>query len=580
MGAVYKARHRLMDRFVALKVIRKRFLRSTSAVERFSREVRAAASLSHPNIAAAYDAERAGETHFLVMELVEGGNLAEVVAEKGQLPVPIACDYIRQAALGLQHAWERGTVHRDIKPRNLMLTPEGQIKILDFGLARFLREASAQGETSQEHNATFTESPAFRCLSSEAMTQHGTFMGTADFIAPEQASDARTADIRADIYSLGCTLYYLLTGKAPFHAHSPTHKIAAHRDCFPEPAASLRNDVPSELARVLDRMMAKRPEDRFQTPGKVADALVPFASPVQFCSLIQQVQNAVQDARLNDVDSLFMSMCGIAMNYAMNSTDPNLLLSIEASHCALAGDWKGAKAAHRQVLENALEPQNCGERFQAHYELSGLHNHLKEHEIALDHARKATVAARETGVSILIGMALERVADCAFQLNKTVEALEALDEAIEKVLTGSMDGLLRAVCLTWRAKYRALNNDIPTARRDLEEAWELLEREPASTMAAGVHAGLAFWWSITAELRTKQGDNPGAEQACAEAVLRRRHIVSCPQARTPVTATSLATALRSYSDVLSNNGKQGQAEEALAESSRILHAIGLSSRDE
>src|SRR5262249_32836498 len=194
MGAVYKARHKVMDRVVALKVINATLLGSNSSVERFHREVKAAAKLHHPNIVTAHDAGQAGNTHFLVMEFVEGTDLGKYVAQKGPLPVAHACHFIRQAALGLQHAHEHGMVHRDIKPSNLMLTAKGVVKVMDFGLARLTQEGAG----------------------SAGLTGENVVMGTADYIAPEQAQDAHKADIRADIYSLGCALYHLLAGRPPF----------------------------------------------------------------------------------------------------------------------------------------------------------------------------------------------------------------------------------------------------------------------------------------------------------------------------------------------------------------------------
>ena len=256
MGTVYRAEHRLMDRPVALKVIRGDLLGNPALVERFRREVRSAARLaSHPNIVAAYDAEQAGETHFLVMEFVEGTDLARLVDRRGPLPVGEACEYARQAALGLQHAFEDGMVHRDIKPQNLMRTTRGQVKILDFGLARFASEVGSHA----------------------GVTAEGMVLGTADYIAPEQIDDPHAADIRADIYSLGCTLYFLLAGRPPFPDGSLIQKLMAHREKTPRPLAEIRADVPPELAQVVERMMAKDPARRFQTPDEVARALAPFA---------------------------------------------------------------------------------------------------------------------------------------------------------------------------------------------------------------------------------------------------------------------------------------------------------------
>ncbi len=251
MGVVYKAEQRAMDRLVAIKVVNRRMLDRPDMLERFRREVKAAARLSHPNIVTAYDADQAGETHFFVMEYVAGKNLAVLVAQQGPLPVARACECIRQAALGLQHAWEKGMVHRDVKPANLVLSSTGQVKILDFGVARLFADAG-------------TES---------AGTATGLLLGTVDFMAPEQADAPHLSDIRADIYSLGCTLYFLLTGRAPFPGGSPLQKIKAHAQQPPRPVTDFRGGVPAQLLRVLDRMLAKDPAGRYQVPAEVAEAL-------------------------------------------------------------------------------------------------------------------------------------------------------------------------------------------------------------------------------------------------------------------------------------------------------------------
>jgi len=276
MGAVYKAEHRRMERHVALKVMSPDLMDRPEMVERFHREVKAAALLTHPNIVTAYDADQAGDTHFLIMEFVEGISLAQKVQQEGPLPVAQACAYVRQAALGLQHAFERGMVHRDVKPHNLMLTPTGPVKVLDFGLARFVREtASVRAETDAA--TTETAGPAARGTAS-ALTETGTLMGTADFIAPEQSTDPSGADVRADVYSLGCTLYYLLAGHAPFPEGTALDKLVAHCEQAPAPLTGLRRDVPPALARVVERMMAKGPAQRYQTPAEVTEALTLFLS--------------------------------------------------------------------------------------------------------------------------------------------------------------------------------------------------------------------------------------------------------------------------------------------------------------
>ncbi len=268
MGSVYRAEHRRMERQVALKVMSPALMDRPEMVERFHREVKAAALLSHPNIVTAYDADQAADTHFLIMEFVEGISLAQKVKQDGPLPVPQACACARQAALGLQHAFERGMVHRDVKPHNLMLTPAGQVKVLDFGLARLMRETTS---ARAESGPATPEAP-----SHAALTATGALMGTADFIAPEQAMNSSAADARADIYSLGCTLYYLLAGHAPFPEGTALDKLTAHCERQPKPLTELRRDIPQALARVVERMMAKDPARRYSTPAEVAEALAPF----------------------------------------------------------------------------------------------------------------------------------------------------------------------------------------------------------------------------------------------------------------------------------------------------------------
>jgi hypothetical protein len=256
MGSVYLAEHRQMERQVALKVINPDLINNSEAVRRFRQEVTAAARIGpHANVVAVYDADQVGDLHFLAMEFVEGQSLADYLRAKGPLPTAEACDYVRQAALGLQHANAQGMVHRDVKPHNLMRTPQGQIKVLDFGLARCGRE-SEKARTQ--------------------LTQHGVIMGTADYMAPEQASDCRIADARADVYSLGCTLYHLLTGRVPFPDGGTVEKIIKHAVEPPTPVGALRRDLPLGVVRIVEKMMAKPLDQRFQSPGDVAEALAPW----------------------------------------------------------------------------------------------------------------------------------------------------------------------------------------------------------------------------------------------------------------------------------------------------------------
>jgi tRNA A-37 threonylcarbamoyl transferase component Bud32 len=256
MGQVFKAKDRKQGRVVALKLIRKERLDDPDAVRRFEREVRAAAALDHPNIVRAYGADRVGGTLLLAMEHVEGAiDLGALVKKDGPLPVGRACDYVRQAALGLQQPYERGIVHRDIKPTNLLLTADGGVvKILDLGLARLDRPRAGDETVS-------------------SMTQEGTILGTPDFLAPEQALEPHGVDIRADLYSLGCTFYYLLTGRVPFPAGSLLLKLNKHQNEQPPPVEALRSDVPPGVARVVRKLMAKDPGDRYRTPAELAAAL-------------------------------------------------------------------------------------------------------------------------------------------------------------------------------------------------------------------------------------------------------------------------------------------------------------------
>lgn len=264
MGVVYKAEHRMMGRTVALKVMAPHLTAKPDAVERFRREVKAAAQLSHANIVTAHDADEADGLHFLVMEFVDGISLDRLVARKGPQPVAMACHFARQAALGLQHAFEKGMIHRDIKPQNLVVTRKGQVKILDFGLARFARGTEPEVEAGAK--------PPLAPLTAASL-----LMGTPEYLSPEQARSSRGLDIRSDLYSLGGTLYFLLTGSVPFpHATTLIDKLLAHTGEDPKPLLSLRPDVPEALAAVVAKLMAKDPAARFATPAEAAAALAPF----------------------------------------------------------------------------------------------------------------------------------------------------------------------------------------------------------------------------------------------------------------------------------------------------------------
>jgi eukaryotic-like serine/threonine-protein kinase len=259
MGEVYLAEHLLLHRLVAIKILKPAGNRSgpSGAIERFFREARAAATLRHANIAQLYDVDRDGSTPYMVMEFVDGASLHNVGSDHERLSISRAVNYTVQAARGLEHAHENGLIHRDIKPGNLILEREGTVKILDLGLARF------QTDRSKNNNLT-------------ARYDDKSLMGTADFIAPEQTHDSSSVDGRADLYSLGCTFYFFLTGQAPFQDGSIAQKLLWHQ-LKPAPSVTdFRNDAPPKLLTVLNKMMAKDPTLRFQSAVEVVAALEPW----------------------------------------------------------------------------------------------------------------------------------------------------------------------------------------------------------------------------------------------------------------------------------------------------------------
>jgi serine/threonine protein kinase len=263
MGVVYKARDAAHDRVVALKVILTERAAHPEVVNRFRREALAAARLSHPNIVTVYDCDRDGDLHFLAMEYVPGVTLQRLVEQSGPLPVAQASEFVRQTALGLQHASEQGLVHRDIKPSNLMVVEPTRsfpgarpiVKILDMGVARLY-------QLRDFHEESLT-----------TLTRDGVVIGTPDYIAPEQLEDPHGIDIRADIYSLGCTFYFLLSGQVPFPSGTLIQKLDRQRWHTPPSVDQLRPEVPTAVAAVVRRMMNKHPDDRYRTPAELAAAL-------------------------------------------------------------------------------------------------------------------------------------------------------------------------------------------------------------------------------------------------------------------------------------------------------------------
>jgi tRNA A-37 threonylcarbamoyl transferase component Bud32 len=270
MGSVYKARHRRLGRMVAVKLVRADLRGREESLARFQREMQAAGRLEHPHLV---ETQHAGEHEgvlYLVMKLVEGTDLARLVRRLGPLRAADACELIRQAALGLEHVHECSLVHRDIKPSNIMLTAEGTVKVLDLGLARLGLESAAE---------------------STALTHHGDLMGTPDYMAPEQAQHSHTADIRADLYSLGCTLYFLLAGRPPFADYGNVmEKLLAHQQAAPPSLSNYRPDLPAELVTLVARLLAKRPQERFARPYELALALAPLAVGADLSALLRAAE--------------------------------------------------------------------------------------------------------------------------------------------------------------------------------------------------------------------------------------------------------------------------------------------------
>ena len=247
MGQVYKAQHRRLHQLVAIKVLPPKIASSPEVVARFKREALAAASLSHPNIVSARDSDEVNGVHFLVMDYIVGTDLARLIQEKGPLPLKVGVNLIMQTARALAHAHSQGIFHRDVKPSNLILGRDGQIKMVDLGLARFVADDDDARTTKR------------------AFTVTGAIMGTPDFMSPEQAIDTKRADGRSDIYSLGCTLFYILTGRTVFHGNSVTERLMAHIN---DPLPSLREfreDASEALEVIFERMLAKQPENRYQS---------------------------------------------------------------------------------------------------------------------------------------------------------------------------------------------------------------------------------------------------------------------------------------------------------------------------
>ena len=279
MGQVFLCEHVHLGTRVALKVLPPAKAEQPAALGRFYREARAASSIDHPNVVRTHDIDQDG-FHFIVMDYVPGPNLLDVVKRFGPMDLGRAASYVRQVADGLDHAFRSGIIHRDVKPGNVLIDRNGHARLLDLGLARFY----------QDHTDLLTIKYDDKIV-----------LGTADYIAPEQVANSHAVDIRADIYALGSTLYFLLAGHPPFPTGTVSQKLLSHRTKEPTPVRELRPEVPEALAAVLAKMMAKDPKARYQTPAQVSAALaefvpavVPLPSPEEMPRLSPAAQEGVE----------------------------------------------------------------------------------------------------------------------------------------------------------------------------------------------------------------------------------------------------------------------------------------------
>ena len=243
MGRVFKAQHTELGRLVALKVLPRVRASREGAVERFMREARASAQLDHPNIVRTYDVGEDHDVHFITMEYVEGATVFQTVKEHGLMDARAALEITAQVTRGLSHAWQRGIIHRDIKPGNVLLAKDGTAKVLDMGLAQYFDEETA-GTTAERGRRA---------------------IGTGDYMSPEQARGVAEVDFRADIYCLGCTLYFMLARRPPFHGRTTREKLRKHRIVRPRPVQRYNPKVPDRVAAIVRRMMSKRPRERYNS---------------------------------------------------------------------------------------------------------------------------------------------------------------------------------------------------------------------------------------------------------------------------------------------------------------------------
>ena len=340
MGAVFRAVDTTLDRVVAVKVLSQQQSSDAELLRRFRNEAQSAARLDHENIGRVYAVGTEKGWHFIVFEFIEGTNLREFVAAHGPLEVPLAIQFTAQVADALEHASQRDVVHRDIKPSNIIITPAGRARVVDMGLARMQAVAGR-----------------------EDLTVSGMTLGTFDYISPEQARDPRDADVRSDLYSLGCTLFFMLAGRAPFAEGTVVQKLLQHQQGEPPDVCALRPDVPGRLAGVVARLMAKQPADRYQRPAALVADLRAVADELGFDIAALKVETAVEGepvARprrspwpwlvpLLGLAAVVLGLCGMAVWQRLQGT------AIRSRQAAVGGAERQQEPAATQEQAAPLE---------------------------------------------------------------------------------------------------------------------------------------------------------------------------------------------------------------------------------
>ena len=359
MSSVYLAEHMVMKHKRAIKVLPKSKLGNNSYLERFRREAKAIASLNHPNIVRMYDIDNDKDTHYMVMEHVDGADMQTLVRKHGPLPFAVAADYIAQSARGLHHAHEAGLIHRDVKPANILINKKGDVKVLDLGLALFAEEADA----------------------SLTMEFNDKVLGTADYLPPEQAINSHKIDSRADMYGLGCTLYFLLTGHAPFPDGSISSRIIKHQNSMPPDIRQDRPDCPGELDGICVKMMQKDPRFRYRDCLQVAELLETWlvkyrketeSDPAKFRNNNLSVADLLDDRNKrskHDVDTVTnrsdKSKVAGSSIVSLSASDSGVLRDIAKSEASTVdskidlvhdSNAPNAKKSKSQAIEKATSP--------------------------------------------------------------------------------------------------------------------------------------------------------------------------------------------------------------------------------